>query len=35
VIYEAEGAERFARFHLHGRQFPEQAQNWMENKNEK
>lgn len=26
VIYEAEGAERFARFHLHGRTFPKQAE---------
>jgi hypothetical protein len=30
AIYEAEGAERFARLHLHGRKFPEQAQNYIE-----
>ncbi|PZQ69586.1 MAG: hypothetical protein DI563_19395 [Variovorax paradoxus] len=28
AIYEAEGAERFARFHQHGRSFPEQVMNW-------
>lgn len=26
AIYEAEGAERYARFHGHGRRFPEQAE---------
>lgn len=30
AIYEAEGAERFARVHGHGRVFPEQAQQWAE-----
>jgi hypothetical protein len=30
VIYEAEGAERFARFHLHGRTFPQQVENYVE-----
>jgi hypothetical protein len=25
VIYEAEGAERYAKFHGHGRKFPKQA----------
>lgn len=28
AIYEAEGAERFAHFHGHGRTFPERAFNW-------
>lgn len=26
AIYEAEGAERFARFHGHGRKFPKQSE---------
>jgi hypothetical protein len=26
AIYEAEGAERFVRFHFHGRTFPKQAE---------
>lgn len=30
AIYEAEGAERFARVHGHGRVFPEQAAQWAE-----
>jgi hypothetical protein len=30
VIYEAEGAERFARFHSRGRKFPKQTQNYIE-----
>lgn len=30
AIYEAEGAERFAKFHEHGRQFPKQAENFKE-----
>jgi hypothetical protein len=25
AIYEAEGADRFARFHGHGRKFPDQS----------
>lgn len=33
VIYEAEGAERFARFHGHGRKFPEQVHNWLDSNN--
>lgn len=28
AAYEAEGAERFARVHGHGRTFPEAANNW-------
>lgn len=28
IAYEAEGAERFERFHGHGREFPKQAMNW-------
>ncbi len=30
TIYDAEGAERFARFHCHGRTFPQQVQNYIE-----
>ena len=30
AIYEAEGAERFAKFHGHGRTFPEQAKNFKD-----
>ena len=30
AIYEAEGAERFAKFHGHGRRFPEQAFNFQD-----
>ena len=30
TIYEAEGAERFAKFHGHGCTFPAQAQNFKE-----
>lgn len=26
AIYEAEGAERFAKYHGHGRKFPQQAE---------
>lgn len=29
AIYEAEGADRFARFHGHGRAFPKQADEWL------
>ena len=28
AIYEAEGAERFARFHGHGKAFPQQVENF-------
>ena len=30
AIYEAEGVERFARFHMHGRTFQKQAENYIE-----
>ena len=30
AIYEAEGAERFAKFHSHGRTFQAQAHNFKE-----
>jgi len=30
AVYEAEGAERFARFHSHGRTLPAQVENWIE-----
>lgn len=30
AIYEAEGAERFAKFHGHARKFPPQVQNYIE-----
>jgi len=30
AIYEAEGAERFAKYHGHGRTFPAQAQNYKD-----
>jgi hypothetical protein len=30
AIYEAEGAERFARFHMHGRTFSQQTENYIE-----
>lgn len=30
AIYEAEGAERFAKHHGHGRNFPRQAENFKE-----
>lgn len=30
IAYESEGAERYARFHLHGRTFPKQAQYHVE-----
>lgn len=29
AICEAEGAERFERFHGHGRRFPENAERWI------
>lgn len=30
AIYEAEGAERFAKFHEHGRSFPKQPENFKD-----
>ena len=30
AIYEAEGAERFAKFHEHGRHFQKQADNFQD-----
>lgn len=32
AIYEAEGAERFARYHGHGKRFHEHTTNFMETK---
>lgn len=30
AIYEAEGAERFAKFHDHGRRFQKQSENYKD-----